>query len=312
MDLLYAQGNHQNNNAKRGHVHPPFVLGLDFAGIVVSVPSVTGPGDGPSTTNAKASQRFKVGDRVMSWDLGAYAEYIAVAPSAVHRIPDRLSGGDAAALVGGVVSYAAVMEVAKVRREQWVLVTGVPGGLGVIAVQVAKVRGAKVIALARTRKRAEVLREILDCEKVLAAEDAGWLDEVKKITGGEGVDAVIDNVGVVEDSLRCIAYGGTIVLVGFAGRGGVMEKVGMNKILLKGANVIGYRFGEATRRGIQGSDEIWKAYLDMLATGAIRPLIDTKGYHGIELVPKALQDLDTGRLWGKAVIEIQEQENAKL
>lgn len=224
VDLLYARGRHQNNNAKRGHVHPPFVLGLDFAGIVFSSP---------------IGSDFRPGDRVMGSQLGAFAEYICATPAQVKRVPSGLSNADAAALVGGAVSYGAVVEVAKVRKGETVLVSGAPGGLGVVACQVAKAVGAKVVALVSSRDRVESLNRVLDVELVVSA-DTAWSGEVMKWTQGKGINAVIDNAGVVEESLRCLAYNGRIVLVGFAGRGGVMESIAMNKILLIGAHVIGY------------------------------------------------------------------------
>ena len=123
------------------------------------------------------------------------------------------------------------------------------------------------------------------------------------VTEGKGVGAVIDNVGIVNEGLRCLVYGGRIVLIGFAGRGGVMESIAMNKVLLKGASIVGYRFGESSRRDPQVHKEIWVGYLDMIASGRIQPLIDPKVYRGIKDVPRALQDLADKKLFGKAIIQ---------
>lgn len=312
VDLLYSTGKHQNNNAKRGHIHPPFILGLDFAGIVISTPTPTATNNNRNEDDRNVTCVFKPGDRITASHLGAFAEYITIPVSEAQPIPPNLSNVDAAALVGGVVSYAAVVNVADVKAGEWVLVTGVPGGLGVIACAVAKARGARVIALARTEARALALRGVLGIEAVVASE-GDWVSEVRKITGGKGVSAVIDNVGVVEESLRCCTFGARIVLVGFAGRKGVMETVAMNKILLKGAKVIGFRFGEATRQGLLDLKEIWKGYLEMVSSGVVRQLIDPRVYRGLEQLPNALQDLADGNLDGKAVVGINEEENkAKL
>lgn len=225
VDLLYAQGRHQNNHPKRGHVHPPFILGLDFAGIVVSAPS------------AQTHDDLHSGDRVMGSKLGAFAEFICVKPSQIRKVPASISNEVAAALVGAAVSYGAVVHMAEVRKGETVLVTGANGGLGVVACQVAKALGAKVIGLVSSLDKARRLRSLLDIDVIVSGR--AWENEVKAVGGG-GVDVVIDNVGLVESSLRCLNFNGRIILVGFAGRNGIMEEVAMNKILLKGARIIGY------------------------------------------------------------------------
>lgn len=250
VDLLYARGLHQNNNAKRGFVHPPFILGLDFAGEVVATrtTAITTTSTTPHTDASRdaATRTFRVGDQVMGSHLGAFAEFIAAPTSSLRAVPRspgssdvQLSNAYAAALVGGVVSYAALRLVAAAKSDEWVLVTGVPGGLGAVSCQVARAAGARVIALARSEENAKALRGWSGAEVVLAS-GGDWVGEVRRLTGGKDVSVVIDNVGVVEDALRCVAYGGRIVLVGFAGRGGVMERVAMNRVLLVGARLIGF------------------------------------------------------------------------
>lgn len=229
VDLLYSQGKHQNNNAKRGHVHPPFILGTDFAGVVESVPQVT-----------QDAQALKVGDRVFGSALGAFAEYLCTQPERVRRIPEALDNAGAAALAGGPVSYAAVADVLRVKAGEVILVTGANGGLGAVACQVAEALGAHVVGLVSTEEKAELLRSELRLQHVVTAHSGDWVSKVMSATGGTGVDAVVDNIGCVKEALRCLKFGGRIVMIGFAGRGGIMEELGMNKILLKGATVIGY------------------------------------------------------------------------
>ncbi|GAB7338058.1 hypothetical protein MBLNU457_4426t1 [Dothideomycetes sp. NU457] len=298
VDILYARGAHQNNNPRHGHVHPPFVLGLDFAGVVV--------------VSAPSSSGFKPGEKVVGSALGAFAEYVAVPVGDVRRVPRDVLAREAVAGVGGVVAFAAVVHVAQVRKGETVLVTGVPGGLGVVAVQVARARGARVFVLARNGERAEMVRRRMEGVEVLAA-DGEWVKRVKELTGGRGVDVVVDNVGVVEDGLRCLRFGGRIVLVGFAGRKGIMEKVAMNKVLLKGATVVGYRYGEALRQG-QGpsAEELWSGYAELLEKGAIRPIIDERQYCGLESVGQAMHDMEQGNVFGKAVISLDEKSKAML
>lgn len=232
--------------------------------------------------------------------------------SSVRRVPEGVGSREAVAGVGGVVSFATVVHVAKVRRGETVLVTGVPGGLGVVAAMVARAQGARVLVLARNEERMEMVRRCMEGVEVLAA-DGEWVQRVKELTDGRGVDVVVDNVGVVDDGLRCLRFGGRIVLVGFAGRNGVMEKIAMNKVLLKGATVIGYRYGEALRQG-QGpsADDLWKGYAELLVKGAIRPIIDERQYRGLESVGQAMHDMEQGNIFGKAVISLDEKPKAMI
>lgn len=231
VDLLFSRGKHQNNNAKHGHVHPPFILGLEFAGIVESVPAI------PTAGNRTPS--LQLGDAVMGTHYGSFAEYMCIKPDEAMKIPPNLSRAAAAALAGGAVGYAAVTKAADVEPGQTVLVTGANGGLGIVACQVAKACGAKVIAFVSSPDRAELLRNQLGLDYVITTDEPTWVEQVQRISDRKGIDAIIDNVGLVEEGLRCLKLGGCIVVVGFAGRGGVMETVAMNKILLKGARVTG-------------------------------------------------------------------------
>ncbi|KAG8632104.1 hypothetical protein KVT40_001244 [Elsinoe batatas] len=303
VDLLYARGLHQNNNPKKGHIHPPFTLGLDFAGVVVSTPA-SRSNTPTSSQTPSSSERFRPGTRVFGSSPSSFAHFISLPASSLQLIPDSLSLADAAALVSGVVSHTAVHHVAGIQAGQTVLVTGVPGNLALIAAQSAQAAGAKVLALARNADRAEAVRGYLPGVEVLGGE--GWKDEVKRLTGGKGVDVVIDNVGVVKDGLSLLAFGGTIVLVGFAGRQGVMEAVEMNRVLLKGAKLVGYRFGEGARKDLYDVQQCWEGYLGAIERGDIKAVVDTKSYKGLADVGRAMDDLEHGRLVGKAVVDISD------
>ncbi|KAF1350082.1 hypothetical protein BDV97DRAFT_353183 [Delphinella strobiligena] len=272
VDLLFSRGKHQNNNAKHGHVHPPFILGLEFAGIIESVPAILTAGD--------RTPSLQLGDAVMGTHYGSFAEYMCIKPDEAMKIPPNLSfaAAAAAALAGGAVGYAAVTKAAKVEPGQTVLVTGANGGLGIVACQVAKACGAKVIALVSSSDRAELLQKQLSLDHVITTEKPTWVEQVQAISDGKGIDAIIDNVGFVEEGLRCLKLGGCIVIVGFAGRGGVMEKVAMNKILLKGARVIGLRFGEQSRQEPSYLEEVLQGYRDLLSSGRVKAVLDPRKY----------------------------------
>lgn len=299
-DILHAQGRHQNNNAKRGFVHPPFVLGFDFAGIVHSVPE-----------NADGRELQK-GDRVFGAALGAFAEFVCAKGERIRKVSKRLGSAVACAASGQAVSYASVVQVAKVRRGETVLVSGASGGLGSVCCGVAKALGARVIALAGDEGKAGVIRGWGEVDDVVVAEGE-WSIKVVEMTGGQGVDVVLDNTGIVNDALRCLAYGGRIIILGFAARKGVMEEVKMNKLLLKSATVIGYRFGESGRRHPEDLEDIWDGYLKMLESGQVKPLLYGE-YNGLEDVGRALKDLAARKVYGKVVVRVAEDrgEKAKL
>ncbi|KXT06124.1 hypothetical protein AC578_1380 [Pseudocercospora eumusae] len=290
-DILHAQGKHQNNT-KRGWCHPPFILGYDFAGTIQSLPS--------SSSNDK--HNFRKGDRVFGASIGAFAEYICVAEEYIRRIPTQLSSETAVAMSGQAVSYASVVHIAKVKAGETVLVSGASGGLGSVCCKVAKAVGGRVIALAGDDEKAERMRRDMGVDLVVVVEE-GWIEKVLEFTRGKGVEVCLDNIGMVNDAMRCLAYFGRVVILGFAARNGVMEQVKMNKLLLKSATVIGYRFGESGRRYPKMLEQIWKGYLEMLETGRLKAMIYGR-YEGLEDIGRALQDLHDRKVYGKIVVKV--------
>jgi len=138
------------------------------------------------------------------------------------------------------VSYGALISVAQLKAGETVLVLGASGGLGVMAVQIAKAVGARVIAVVGGEEKAEIVKRV-GADEVVDYGVEGWEARVKALgNGGEGVDVVYDGIGAVESGIRCLRYRGRLVVVGFAARGGKMENLKVNKILLKGVAVFGY------------------------------------------------------------------------
>lgn len=207
-------------------MQPPFILGTEFSGIVTKTP----PGSS-----------FKPGTRVFGGGLGSCAEEICVDEASVQRIPQQWSNADACAVgASGAVSYGALVGVANVRKGETVLVLGASGGLGVMAVQIARALGARVIAVVGNAEKADVLRKI-GADEVVDYHDDRWEDKVKDLTPGkQGVEVVYDGIGAVESGIKCLKYRGRLVIVGFAARGGKMENVKANRILLKSVMVHGY------------------------------------------------------------------------
>lgn len=219
---MQARGKHQNN---RSLVVPPFTLGLEFAGIIVS-----------TTPNSK----FKIGDRVFGGGIGSYAEYIATKDSFLHLIPSSWSFAAAAGLAASApVSYGGLVIRGQLKKGETVLIHAAAGGLGLMAVQIAKAIGARVIATAGSNEKLEIAKRF-GADETIRYDDGEWWKEVLKLTNGVGVDVVYDSVGLVDKSLKCLKHKGRVLVIGFAGTEGSIEKIAMNRVLLKQAQIIGY------------------------------------------------------------------------
>lgn len=144
----------------------------------------------------------------------------------------------------GVVSYGALVYAGRMKKGETVLILGAGGGLGVLAVQIAKQFGCKVIAVVNTgagnEGKVEMLKR-LGADIVIGYQEKGWEEKVRKATPDrQGVHLVYDSVGAVLNSIRCCRFGGRVVIVGFAGRGGNMEDLKVNRVLLKNISLVGY------------------------------------------------------------------------
>lgn len=191
--------------------------------------------------SSPSNSPFKTGSRVFGGGLGAYAEEIWVTEEAVRHVPEQWTNAAACAVgASGAVSYGALLDVCQVKAGETVLVLGASGGLGVMAVQIAKAVGAKVIAVVGDEEKAAMVKDI-GADAVVDYHNKNWEDIVRKLTkDGEGVDVVYDGIGAVESGIKCLKYRGRLVMVGFAARNGNMENIRANRILLKSIAVHGY------------------------------------------------------------------------
>ncbi|KAG0645456.1 NADPH:quinone reductase [Hyphodiscus hymeniophilus] len=272
VDLLYARGKHQNNRAL---VQPPFTLGLEFAGTVIA--------SGPTS-------QFAPGDRVFGARLGSYAQFVAVRESSLHSIPLNWSFTHAAGLAATApVSYGALILRGRLKKGETVLIHAAAGGLGLMAVQIAKGVGARRYG----------------ADEVVNYSEGEWWKKVLKMTNAEGAAVVYDIVGLVDKSLKCVKHGGRILIVGFAGTEGSIETIAMNRVLLKQVQIIGYRFGESERRDPAETLEAWKGLEGMIEEGLLKPTVFEKEYKGLERAVTAMKDLATRKVWGKAVVLIE-------
>ncbi|MCJ1309422.1 hypothetical protein MMC25_003081 [Agyrium rufum] len=294
FDLLQIRGKYQNQ--------PPFpwISGVEFAGVVLAVP--------PSQEAAK----FAVGDRVFGGTQGAYATHICAEESQLHPVPNGWSFLDAAGLyVTAPTSFAGLVTRANVKASDYVLVHAAAGGVGLAAVQIAKAFGAIVIATAGSPRKLEVAKAF-GADHAIDYRVSGWENEVKKLTPkGKGVDIVYDPVGMVEKSLKCTAWNGRIIVVGFAA--GQIEKVAMNRVLLKNVSLVGLHWGAYAKEERSVVPQVWDGLYDLIEKKAFRGFsFQDKEYIGLKKLPEALLDLGGRHTWGKVVVKLQRQSDSKI
>jgi NADPH:quinone reductase len=280
-DLLLSKGEYQ--------LKPdlPFTLGVDFAGVVRSAP------DGSA---------FSVGDRVAAClPHGGAAETVGLGPDNAFPLPDSLSFEQGAAIpMNYLTAQFALKERGQIQEGETVLVHGAAGGVGTATIQVAKGYGARTIAVVSTDEKAEVARRAGADDVVLAE---GFLTAVKELTGGQGVDLVMDVVGgdAFTDSLRSLAPRGRLLVVGFVG-GGIPE-VKVNRLLLNNIDVRGVGWGAyaMVRPGFMTAQ--WQELEQMMAAGIIDPPIGAT--YALEDFGRALAEMDERRTLGKTVVRVR-------
>jgi NADPH2:quinone reductase len=250
-DILMAAGEYQLKPEL------PFTPGVEAAGDVTEVdPAATG---------------VAVGDKVIvKMRYGAYAEEAVVATSQLTPMPSTFDYAEAATfLAGHGTAYHALIDRGKVQPGEVLLVHGAGGGVGLAAVEMGKMLGATVIAAASSEEKLAIAKARGADHLVLHAREP-FRDAVKRITDGRGVDVVFDPVGgeVFENSLRCIAWGARVLVIGFTGGIGSAKT---NLLLIKGASVLGVRAGEAVRRDPALGQVRLKALLQWAEEGRLRP-----------------------------------------
>jgi len=253
-DLLMTQGKYQFKP------EPPFIAGLEIAGEVIE---------------ADADSGFAAGDRVMGGaKIGGFAQFASYPASALRPIPGGLDFSQAAALGAAyTTAYTALVEIGGLSDEQWVLVHGASGGVGLAACDLAKALGAKVIATSgREEKLAQIETAVSPDAAILA--HGRFREQVAEITGGALADIVFDPVGgdVFDESTRCTAFGGQLQVIGFTS--GRIATLASNIPLIKGFSVVGVRAGEYARRFSQRGRAIAEAVEKLAAEGRISPHID--------------------------------------
>jgi NADPH2:quinone reductase len=278
-DLLLARGEYQLK------LPPPFVPGMEVAGVVRSAP---------------AGSELVVGQRVSAFTMmGGYAEQVAVPAQKVVPTAAGVDEAEAAALLGNYYTmYFALTRRGGLRVGETVLVLGSAGGVGTAAVQLAKALGARVIAMVH-RPHAAQFVSALGADVVLPLSE-GWKDAVLEATGGRGADLVVDPVGgdAFDDAIRVIATEGRLLVIGFAAGG--IPTVKVNRLLLRNVGVLGVGWGEFVNRHPEAQADVGAGIANLVAAG-LRPPAPQR--FPLSDAPAALQMLADGGVLGKLVLE---------
>jgi NADPH2:quinone reductase len=250
-DILMAAGEYQLKPEL------PFTPGVEAAGEVSEV--------------AGGVAGVAVGDRVIvKMRHGAYADEAVVAPSQLAPLPSTFDYAEGATfLAAHGTAYHALIDRGQVKPGEVLLVHGAGGGVGLAAVEMGKMLGATVVAAASSEEKLAVAQARGADHLVLYGREP-FRDAVKRITDGRGADVVFDPVGgeIFENSLRCIAWGARILVIGFTGGIGLART---NLLLIKGASVVGVRAGEAVRRNPALGEVRLKALTEWAEAGRVRP-----------------------------------------
>ena len=277
----------------RGKYQAKPQLPFSPAGEVAGVVEALGPG----------VSGVKIGDRVMAnlgWG-GAREKVVAKADSLV-AIPDGVSDAIAA---GVSVTYGTAIHGLKDRGRlkagETVAVLGAAGGAGLAAVEIAKLMGARVIAVASSAEKLAVTREHGADEAVNYA-SADLKEGLRALTGGNGVDVVYDCVGgdSSEAALRAMAWNGRFLVVGFAS--GDIPKIPLNLLLLKGCDAVGVFWGEAVKRDPAGHRANMRQVLEWVAQGQLHPRIHAT--YPLAEIRDALAVIDRREAVGKVVLTL--------
>ncbi len=265
----------------------PFTPGSEFAGVVREV--------GPGVT------RVAPGDRVFgAVFVGAFAERLAVAAEGLTGVPPAVDFEAAAAFgVAYGTAWAGLKSLARLAAGETLAVLGAAGGVGLAAVELGRILGARVVACASSPEKLAACRAA-GADELVNYEAEDLKARLKELTGGRGADVVFDPVGGrhAEPALRATGWRGRYLVVGFAS--GEIPQIPLNLVLLKGAQILGLSIGpflaNAPDEGRRNREEL----LALLAAGRIRPRVGS--VYALEEAARALREVAERRARGKVLI----------
>lgn len=266
---------------------PPFTPGAEAAGIVLEV--------------GEKVRHVKVGDLVAAMiPTGGYAEEVIAPGEGTLPVPADMDPGDAAVmpLVYGTTLHA-LKQRGQLKAGETLLVLGAAGGVGLAAVQIGKLMGARVIAAASSPEKLALCRQQGADETVDYSKES-LKEAVKKLTKGQGADVIYDPVGgeLAQDCFSCINWNGRYLVIGFAA--GTIPEVALNRLLLKGAAAVGVFWGAFAAREPKVNLENFQQLFRWYAEGKLRPYISERA--PLAEAPRVLRDMMERRVTGKVVL----------
>jgi NADPH2:quinone reductase len=274
----------------------PFVPGTEVAGIVSEV--------APDVLN------IKPGDQVVAiLDWGGFAEEAVTTAETVYPLPKGLELSTAVSLpLTYGTSYGALHWRARIVPGQILVVHGAAGGVGLAAVELGRLAGARVIATASTEEKLNMARE-RGAEHAILSGNSDLAKQIKELTGGHGADIIYDPVGgdLFDASLRCIAPEGKIIIIGFAS--GRIPEVTTNILLVKNAELIGYNFGYYVGWGLTDERQRYENRMRSMMNelfaaalaGKIRPTVSMR--YPLERFVEGIDDVMARRSIGRVLLE---------
>ena len=270
----------------------PFTPGSEVGGIITSV--------------GAGIQGFAVGDRVMATPgIGGLAEQVAVKADGLRKIPDSMDFKTAAGFAMiYTTSYYALKQRAQLQAGETLLVLGASGGVGLAAVELGKLMGAKVIAAASSDEKLDFVNR-LNPDALLNYGDGELKERVKELTGGAGADVIYDPVGgdLFDQSCRCINWNGRLLVVGFAS--GRIPEYKANLALLKGSSMVGVFLGRFRKEEPAEYEKNFAELLDMYDAGKLKPIV-TESFAMTDFVD-AFNVFTERKVMGKVTLEIRKE-----
>lgn len=267
----------------------PFTPGSDIAGIVKEI------GDGVS--------HLKVGQEVFGFvAYGGLAEEVLVPENACFPKPSKMDFPTAASfLMAYGTSYHALKDRGVLVEGETLLVLGASGGVGLAAVELGKLMGAKVIAAASTDEKL-ALCKVYGADETINYTRQDLKMSLKEMTNGKGIDVVFDPVGGIysEAALRGIGWNGRFLVVGFAA--GDIPKIPLNLPLLKGASVVGVFWGAFAMKESRANMQNTRTLMNWYAEGKLKPHIHA--IYDLDQTSKALEEMTKRKVKGKLIVKI--------
>lgn len=260
----------------------PFIPGIEVVGTIEKLGATV--------------KDLRIGQRVVAFlQTGGYAEYAVGSVQQIFTIPENLEAGKALALV--VQGWTALGLLQDLKPNQTVLIQAAAGGVGVFLVQLAKIRGAKVIGTASTQEKLEIIRK-LGAEVAINYSESDWTEQIVEATGNQGVDLLIESVGgeIGGQSFKCLAPGGTMIIYGQSSDQGF--QILSTDVFFKSLTIKGYLLRDETPEKLSGYT---KELMQQFDHGRLNILVTE---FPLEKAADAQQALETRKTTGKVILQV--------